>query len=418
MYPVTPAYKRAPRVSKQSTGGAYSNTIASITPAPNMTSYTESSEGTRMPSEILTSYYDYPTHDQESWWRDTGPLFGRFLKGAGYDVHTQYQYLVFFIKNILPSLGPYPARWRSTITPTGLPIEYSLNFQKNSRPLLRIGFEPLSRFSGTAQDPYNKIATADLLNQLAKVQLHDFDTQLFNHFMNDFDLSRAETETLQKQGGINGKSTVRSQTAFGFDLKGGRVSIKGYAFAGLKNRATGIPVGQLISDSVRKLEPQMHCWDSFSILNDYMEKSDGWNEYSFVSWDCVDIERSRLKLYGVHNAVTWEKVKEMWTLGGRIEDDATIKAGLELLQHMWALLRIDEGNRDYKGGFAADNGGKTLPIIWNYEINKGSPHPAPKFYFPVHGENDLQVSKSISEFFSHLGWDDHARQYSHLLRQI
>lgn len=371
-----------------------------------------------VPSEVLTSYFDFPSDDQRQWWQDTGHLFGRFLEATHYDVHYQYQYLLFFIKHLLPALGPHPARWRSTITPTGLPLEFSLNFQQNTRPLARIGFEPLSYFSGTALDPYNKIATGDLLNQLTKVQLRGFDSQLFNHFINDFDLSRKEADRLQKQGGINGENTVRSQVAFGFDLKDGHVAVKGYAFAGLKSRATGIPVGQLISNSVSKLDPHMDCWVAFSLLNDYMEESGGWNEYSFMSWDCVDIERSRLKLYGVHTALNWQRIKDMWTLGGRTESNPTIMTGLEQLRSMWSLLQIDEGDRGYQGGFAEDDGGKTLPIIWNYELHRGCPHPIPKFYFPAHGENDLRVAECITKFFKSLGWEDHAENYPELLRQV
>lgn len=391
----------------------------SVLSVPEMSSKAEASQDVSpTPSEILTSYFDFPSKDQEKWWQDTGHLFGRFLEATGYNVHAQYQHLLFFLKHLLPALGPYPSSWRSTITPTGLPIEFSLNFQEDSRPLARIGFEPLSHFSGTAQDSYNKIAVGDLLNQLTKVKLHDFDTELFNHFTNDFSLSRKETNALQKQGGISGGNTVRTLAAFGFDLKDGQVAVKGYAFAGLKHKATGIPVGRLISESIHKLDASMHCWDAFSMLNQYMEESDGWNEYSFISWDCVDIDRSRLKLYGVHTAVTWTRIKEMWTLGGRLDGSPTIMEGLKLLEHMWSLLQINEGDRSYKGGFAADDGGKTTPIIWNYELHGGCPHPVPKFYFPVHGENDLRVAECISDFFAFLGWEDHAKEYPTLLHQF
>lgn len=369
-------------------------------------------------AEVLTSYFDFSSYDQEQWWQDTGCMFARLLAATGYDIHAQYRYLLFFIKHLLPALGPYPLRWRSTITPTGLPIEYSLNFQKHGRPLARIGFEPLSYLSGSIKDPYNKISVGDMLSQLAKVRLNNFDNQIFNHFLNDFELSRKEEDALQTEGGISGKGTVRSLGAFGFDLKDGEVAVKGYVFCGLKNRATGTPVGELISDSVRKLESKMRCWDSFSILNEYMDEDDAWNEYTFISWDCVDTTHSRLKFYGVHKAVSWQRIKDMWTLGGRIANSPTNRTGLELLERMWSLLQITEGDRHYQGGFANDYGGKTSPIIWNYELNRGNPHPVPKFYFPVHGENDLRVTDSITEFFISLGWEDHAREYLDLLRKI
>ncbi len=49
--------------------------------------------------------------------------------------------------------------------------------------------------------------------------------------------------------------------------------------------------------------------------------------------------------------------------------------------------------------------------IWNYEILPESAEPLPKFYFDMHGENDLQNALGIVKFFNHLGWQAKAASF-------
>ncbi|RAL08587.1 brevianamide F reverse prenyltransferase [Aspergillus homomorphus CBS 101889] len=357
-------------------------------------------------------------NDQVEWWQDTGRLCGRFLQVAGYSPQLQDYYLGFTNTTLIPALGPHPQEWRSVITRSGLAIEYSLNFQENTNPMLRIGFEPISYLAKTDKDPFNKVAHAELCNQLAQMGLKGFDSTLFHHFAKDFLLSDHQADNFPADR--IGPDTVRSQAAFGFDFKDGKIGVKGYVFPRLKALSSGIPVGQLIMDSVRKVEHQMQCsGPAVSLLNAYMEENGGYNEYTFLSWDFVTPAQSRLKFYGVHNDVTMRKVAEMWTLDGRLLDETTLK-GLVLIERLWRLLKIGEGVREYEGTW--DDGVKSTdkdvatPIVWNYEIRQGCDQPIPKLYFPVHGENDLLVAQAISEFFRSIGWIDRAEKYVDELR--
>lgn len=369
---------------------------------------------------IVSRYLPLDTEDVEEWWKDCGPLFGRFLQAAQYDPHEQYQHLLFLQKLLIPALGPHPQKWRSTITRSGLPIEYSINFQASVKPTLRIGFEPVSFLSGTHRDPFNQIAITDLMTNVTKLRLPGFDDTLFHHFINDFFLSSKEQQALMESGEVTQK-TVRSQAAFGFDLKGTNVSVKGYVFCGMKHRATGQPVGKLITDAVTKIDHHTQCAHAFKMLNDYMEASSGYNQYTFLSWDCVDAPQSRLKFYGVHNEVTWRKIAEMWTLNGQLDNSDIIK-GLALLKELWQLLQIPEGDSGYSGGFddGITSGEKEIPspMIWNFELKRGSRFPQPKFYFPIHGKNDLKVAEALAAFYRMIGWNDLAASYVQIVRDL
>ncbi|KAJ0417667.1 Brevianamide F reverse prenyltransferase [Aspergillus carlsbadensis] len=374
------------------------------------------------PAAVIASTWIFANEDQAQWWQDVGPLFERFLQVASYDEPTQYRCLLFFIQHLNPALGPYPQRWRSTISRSGLPIEFSLNFQKGSKQLLRIGFEPVSILSGTAGDPFNNLPVGELLNKLGQLSLPDFDPLDFSTLINKFQLSRAETEALQT--GESQSTPLKSQAAFGFDfLKDGNIVVKGYVFPHLKAKATGVSIGALIYDAVHQFDTRSQFLQPFQLVHDYMTEGTAYNEYTFLSCDCLDRSRQRLKLYGAHTDVTWRKIAEMWTLGGRLSHDRGIQRGLEMLRHFWSILKLHEGVRGFAGGF--DDGSRqqgddqiASPIIWNYELHPNYDIPVPKFYVPVHAENDQLVASALAQFFGYLGWHNEARSYEDIVPNL
>ena len=376
------------------------------------------------PAEVLTPYLALSSSDQASWWQETGFLFNRFLEAGQYDLHRQYQFLSFFVHHLVPFLGPYPHKWRSTISRSGLPIEFSLNFQKGSHRLVRIGFEPVSFLSGTAKDPFNQVTVADLLCRLERIQLEGFDTRFFRQLISTFQLSLGDVQRLSQQEGGADAPLLKSQAAFGFDFKpDGNILVKGYVFPYLKAKTTGVQVASLIENTVRSMDVEMKPFlPAFSLIHDYMQESTGYNEYTFLSCDCVDLPQQRLKIYGAHTEVTWAKIAEIWTLGGRLIEEKEIINGLRLLKQIWSLLHIGEGSRAFKGAF--DDGKATAddqvpsPIIWNYEVHPYSTYPVPKFYIPVHGENDLHNARSLAQFWNTLDCPEYAGRYEEILQRL
>ncbi|KAH8692969.1 DMATS type aromatic prenyltransferase [Talaromyces proteolyticus] len=357
---------------------------------------------------------------REIWLEKTKPLFAKMLASANYPPPDREFYMAFYTQTLIPLMGPYPQKFRSAVTRSGLPIEFSANYTQHSPgdPVWRIGFEPVSRASGSAGDPYNQIATGALLSQLDSLNLRGYDTMLSEHFVATHTVNRAERESLGGQQ-LDGSDLSPSQVAFGFDLKGGEIAVKGYTFPALKCKVTGRQFGTLFRDSIDPLFERMGGYRtraSFDTIDEYMKETNGWSDFSFFSWDCVAPAKARLKLYSSTNIVTWSKMEEIWTLGGRVVGESSMQ-GLKQLRRLWELTQIKDGYRAFTGGFDNDTDSTPTPIIWNYEIRPGSPEPLTKVYFPIHGENDLTIVRGVGQFLQEIGLVKQGRSYERTVRE-
>ena len=190
-------------------------------------------EANTLQFELLDKSLSYPSESQREWWHQTGPLLARLMSSAGYTDQPQHRYLTFFYTSIVPFLGPYPQKFPSAMTHNELPLELSINFQQlgGTSPVIRVAVEPLTSLSGTKEDPYNLSPIRDFLDRLAELNSKGYDSRLFEHFYPKHTLDRSECQKLQAK---NEKTPELSQVAFGFDLKPGDISVKGYTFPVLK----------------------------------------------------------------------------------------------------------------------------------------------------------------------------------------
>ncbi|EEP82798.1 predicted protein [Uncinocarpus reesii 1704] len=326
-----------------------------------------------MPILVFEYRTKFTNGSQNAWWHKTGPMLAKVLSSANYTLEEQLEYLEFFSKTLVPQFGPYPQVFRSSITRSGLPLELSINYQQHGKPPVH--------------------------SRVCKIE--GFNVQLWNQALKDHTVNDAEQASLRGtdiEGGY-----IRSQTAFGFDLiKGGKISVKGYTFPALKCKVTGKSMAQVMADSVRNMQHLVDCSQAFSMVNAYL-KATAYDERSFFSWDFVNPSKSRLKLYTGSNNVTWEKLQEVWTLGGRLRG-STVAKGLEYLNQLFNLIKLKEGERSIEVAFDdRKNSSKTTPLLWNYEMRAADPNPLTKIYFPVHGENDMQVITGVAQFFRMIG---------------
>ncbi|KXG49081.1 Aromatic prenyltransferase, DMATS type [Penicillium griseofulvum] len=360
--------------------------------------------------DVLSRYYLFTNSHQKVWWEKTGRLLDKILASAGYNPARRLEALTFYGQVLIPQLGPYPYVFHSAITRSGLPVEFSVNYQQNGNvdPVVRIGFEPVAAASGTEQDPYNQKPTFDLLNQLEKLEIPGFDPELFRYFL-DVHTVNAHERGLLKEKKIEG-SELTSQAAFGFDLKEKTISVKGYTFPAIKCNVNEKGFGNFIAESIQPLAAQMGPIPSFDMVHAYLEETNGYSQFAFWSFDCVDPAQSRLKLYSSHNSVVWSKVEEIWTLGGRAKSPV-VQRGLEYLKELWQLTKLSEGHRDFNGGFDDGDKSTSSPMVWNYEMKKGEATPLTKFYFPIHGESDQNVISGLAEFLSRIGLSKYGDNY-------
>jgi DMATS type aromatic prenyltransferase len=337
---------------------------------------------------------------------------------AGYGPSQQRQYLTFYAEQIIPFLGPYPHQFRSAITRSGLPLEFSVNYQQHwgNRPIVRIGLEPVTGNSGTEHDPYNQLPIVDLQGRLAQLELPGYDAALFDHFRSHHTVTVAEQDILKGRK-VAGSDISASQMAYGFDLKDSTVSVKGYSFPALKCEVTGKDFGQVIRDSIKPLSSQMGSLPAFGMVDEYMLEAQAYSEFAFFSWDCVQPAKSRLKIYSSSNTVVWSRVEEIWTLGGRLRLPAVVQ-GLKYLRQLWDAIKLSDGNRAFTGGFDDGNDATPSPMVWNYEVRCNDPIPLTKFYFPVHGESDIAVVRGVAQFLEQIGLVEQGQKYIQTVQHL
>ncbi|RAH51240.1 putative tryptophan dimethylallyltransferase [Aspergillus brunneoviolaceus CBS 621.78] len=370
---------------------------------------------TPTPYEILSKYTVFPDAHQKAWWEKTGQLLNKVLISANYNTSRQFEALTFYTQVLIPHLGPYPFAFRSAITRSGLPLEFSVNYQQKggAEPVVRIGYEPVSAESGTEKDLYNQLPVLDLLKRLEEVQIPGFDASLFHHFLEHHTLSATDKDSLTRNK-MEG-SNLTSQSAFGFDLRPQAVSVKGYTFPGFKCHASGRSFGKLFAESIQPIADRIGHFPSFDKVNEYLEETNGYSQVAFWSFDCVDPAKSRLKLYSSSNEVVWSKIEEIWTLGGRA-DTSTVKEGLKYLSQLWQLTKVEEGHRAFTGGFDDGKDSTPTPMVWNYEMKAGEEIPVTKFYFPIHGENDAKIVRGVAQYLSDIGLVEYGEGYEETVR--
>ncbi|KAL5044562.1 aromatic prenyltransferase [Aspergillus fruticulosus] len=228
----------------------------------------------------------------------------------------------------------------------GLAIEYSLNFQESGNPVIWSAFEPLSYESGKdAADPLNKRPAEELFAGLEEQGLDGFDMVLFNHVRDTIFISDEQTRSLEDTDTYG----IKTHTALGFDMKGDKTGIKFYMHPRWRSLATGIPVATLLRESFEQIKEQLDCAEAFKLVDEYMEASGSWDLRTFIAWDCVPLARTRLKIYGIINEVSLAKIEELWTMGGRLNDE-TAHDGLTLLRRLWGLLEISKDDRLFSNG--------------------------------------------------------------------
>ena len=354
------------------------------------------------PYAVLSRFCTFSTPHEQEWWNKTGRLLSKILAAAHYSPERQYEALLFYSQVLIPRLGPYPSSFRSAITRSGLPVEFSINYQQRSAAgnVVRIGFEPVAEASGTPKDPHNRNPIVELLEKLEKLSPPGFNSKLFHHFLKTQTLS--EQESLELGAEARPGTILTSQAAFGFDLQPDTISVKGYTFPGLKTQVSGQGFGSIINKSLVPLKESLGAFPGFDLVDAYLEATNGYSQFAFWSFDCAEDTKARLKLYSAHNSVVWSKVEEIWTLGGRV-DTPVVQRGLEYLRELWHLTGISEGDRAFTGGFDDGKDATPTPMVWNYEMRVGEPFPLTKFYFPVHGENDERIIRGLAKFLGHIG---------------
>lgn len=368
--------------------------------------------------KTITELSDFGSHDERLWWHSTAPMFSEMLNVAGYDVHSQYKALCIWQKHVVPFLGVYPTqtndRWLSILTRYGTPFELSLNC---THSLVRYTYEPINAATGTLKDPFNTHAIWDALERIVPLQ-SDIDLSFFRHFKNDLTVNDQDAGYLLDRSLVGGH--IRTQNKLALDLKGDKFMLKTYIYPSLKSLATGKSIHTLIFDSVRRLCRQYPSLDTpLHTLEDYVtsRESTGTASLRLLSCDLCAPHQSRIKIYLLERNVSLTAMEDMWTLGNRRCDEATL-AGMEMIRELWGLLRMQDGLRKYPEPFLelGTIPDEQLPLMANYTLHHGETVPEPQVYFTTFGMNDGRVADGLVSFLDRHGYSHMAQVYKDSIR--
>ncbi|KAF7158687.1 hypothetical protein CNMCM6106_005477 [Aspergillus hiratsukae] len=359
----------------------------------------------------LTKYITFPSLDHYEWWRKTGPTLGKMLCDAKYDLCQQFQYLYLFGTYIIPMLGPFPTArpglYQCILGGLGS-LEFSQNFTQSQRTV-RIAFEPTSHAASTGEDPCNRRMVTEALSRL-KCLSPVLDLQLYYQLITELTLTDDEERLLSNRNELE-TQPCRTQTILALDLKGGDIAVKLYLYPALKSAATGTPISQMVFNSVRKVDDKGIFSESLAMVENFLSTAPPSISVCFMSCDLTSLGNTRFKIYFAEFHVDFERIHDIWTLGGKLQDEERL-TGLKMIRELWEALSIPEGKRSQAERPTRPGDPPTLlPLLFNFEMQPHRPMPQLKIYFPLTGINDMTIATSLTQLFSRWGWSEHAKSY-------
>ncbi|KAL2004817.1 hypothetical protein VTN00DRAFT_3090 [Thermoascus crustaceus] len=353
----------------------------------------------RLPYIVLSTGLGFPNEDQKFWWYAFAPTIQDLMIECNYDITHQYQYLALIYRYILPALGPraHPGEkphWESFLTDDCSPVESSINLH-GGKATVRMCFEPVGKLAGTEHDPFNWFASREFIRSMEEFP-DVTNLQWFRHFERELIASPDHATRIRKLLPAN-------------EHRDGQAMLKAYFFPMLKSLETGKSEARLVFDSALKLDSEQYpIAPALSMVEAYVASCPPEENarVEFLSIDCNDPDESRIKIYFRTPCTSFNKVREVYTLGGRLKDETT-RAGLDILKELWPLLLNSWPSIQRIAG-----------VLFNFETTPGKIYPEPKLYIPVkhHAKSDIAIAGGLSSCFHRQGWTDLAKSYTEGLR--
>lgn len=370
------------------------------------------------PWESLGSVLGFPNEDEEFWWKTTAPVLGKFLIKADYSVEQQFSYLSWYHRYILSSYGPRPEQgkertWRAQCTPNANPFQPSWNLQ-NNKSTVRFTIEPIGHDAGTRLDPFNQKAAFDLMHTL-KAALPGVQDSWFHHCARALYVPKDLVNImLAVQGPPKGP---KPPTCFlAFDLDATAIETKAYFFPHIQAWNLGVTQGDLIIDTVRGLNSdEIDLTAGLDAFEEYLGTPDGpvsHRNVEMLAIDCVAPRRARAKIYVNSFNNSFAKIRDLYTMGGRLGDAATL-ASLGPLAQLWKLLYDMPEKEGWEKVEIPSVMHHRSCFVIGYEFKTGEPLPTTKIYFPLwhYAKTDEEVARALATFYGMQGWGQLEKSY-------
>lgn len=369
------------------------------------------------------------SHDEDdNFWDDqTSKPLNLLMKSAGYTQPAVEKCSVFVRNFIVPHSGPAPTisaltgvlvpHFDSFCTDDFSPVELSWNLSgiddSTCKMTIRIGFEPISRLAGTANDPFNQDEPIRVMSKL--IADKGVDGQLWHHFKKHLHVEDVPSHIdaiMSKMAPDEHMTTNHIAFDLPRDPKIQPIP-KVYFYPVATSLLLDVHAREVVTDMVCRLEKDLHLilCPSFDKIRDFVL---GYNakcakeaklRLEMVAFDAVLPENSRFKIYLRTKETSLARLQEIWTLGGALahQKSTLISKGLEVIESFY-LRVLGMSSRDAE--ISACNSHRTAGLIFNFELGHGDPVPRPKVYIPIrhYGGTDLEIAHRLSEFFRWCGW--------------
>ncbi|KAF7873925.1 hypothetical protein EAF04_002597 [Stromatinia cepivora] len=294
-----------------------------------------------------------------------------------------------------------------------------------SKPDLRMAIEAIGPFAGTAQDPFNQIATKEVLHELdfvnPKVDLTWF-YQVSRAIFGEADA--AEVNEHIEAASMADVGTSSMFLAFQF-LRGDPKSdspVKAYFIpsrTAQSNRAIIGPHEKIIA-AIRSIGQEgKQEWTALDQMLSFMSDNENGRQLStpfMVSTDCMISSECRLKIYFRTPRLSFDSVVDILSMGGK---RAGFEKNFQELKDLWRLTL------DLPVGFSTSEDlplrkHTTSGICYHFEIHQANALPDIKLYIPTkhYGKSDMKVAEGLVKFLELYRRGNYAAGYIRALKRL
>ncbi|CBF82275.1 uncharacterized protein ANIA_11194 [Aspergillus nidulans FGSC A4] len=362
-----------------------------------------------------------PSHAH--WWHIISPQLAVMLEETGYPVEKQLEILTFLYHWVIPYLAPVAAgnaasscNWKSLLPSAIVPLEYSWKWDSSGKarePEIRLTIEVFGELSGTQFDPLNQAPAMELLYRLSSI-LPGVNQILASHFRcKFFDHDNVKYMEEPRLDTLPRSTMLTYMTPRKLGQQG---------FAPLSEYVSAIQaLGQA---SGRTLD---------TLTNFLSTSPEGVHLHPFgLAFDNVEPSSSRLKLYFFSNRTSYNSMREVLTLGGRIYSESYDME--EKLRTIYSLAQLlmgcPENNAEdadipllpitHSQHTAAERATLLSGFQYYFDVAPGADLPSVKFYIPVRKEhaNDRAVGSALTGWFREQGRGKFCDNYMRMLERL
>lgn len=220
-------------------------------------------------------------------------------------------------------------------------------------------------------------------------------------------------------------STKTSSSLFiAFDLRRkGSMRVKAYFLPFARAAYSQVSNFELIIRAIRSLpEARAGEFQALELLTEFTQKDPlGLAlECDILGIDCVSEESARLKIYLRSRRTSFDSVKSIMTLGGRMQSPENEQAFRDLFELWQALFFRGEEQVTSTSVELPPCAHDTAGILYYFDFSRTNPKPVPKVYLPVrhYGKSDYLIATALCTYMKQRGKQQEARQYLSALEEI